>query len=152
VADHIRIGMGCEGQLVVRALADLLTSNVDGGVSGMARIGLVAWRQLSTLLVPRPMSVGPRARGRWKVMPTRVGFWWAARLIKAVTGGSRLVASWTVALGSERPRVYALRGVVRPRWVVRFARFNVSARPRSWGPAVRAACGGIRYDLGRYQS
>jgi hypothetical protein len=42
VADHIGIGMDAQGQLAVRVLIALLTSNFGCRASGMARIGLIA--------------------------------------------------------------------------------------------------------------
>jgi hypothetical protein len=141
VADHIRSGMGMRR---VSAPIALLSSNVGRGGSAMARCWAGRIVVTQHITGPRLMRVASAFAVGGRVIPTRA--WLLVGPLgwtKGVTG-DRLVASWTVARGSERPGPFALLGgVKRPRRGGVLRAIDASARPRVLGgPAVRAACGG----------
>jgi hypothetical protein len=129
-----------KGQLATSLLIAELTSTVGCGVSGMARCWAGRIAVTEHITGPSTCECRPRARGRQKGhADPGVTSAWAARLIKAVAGGTpgHFMDGLRVS-GAVCP----LGGVVRPRRVVRFARLIHRHGRVLSGPSVRAACGG----------
>jgi hypothetical protein len=132
VADHIRIGMGCEGS------ARRQSANRSPDQQRWYRSIWYGSNRAGRMAVTEHIT-GPSAHERRTSRSRQVeGHADPGGLLvgRSVDQGSYRWIAWSLhgrsPLGSERPRVYALRGVERPRRVVRFARFNASARPRLW--------------------